>query len=212
MLLIGWLFTWITNIYLKVIVFGGQLEVQHVERIWTDECGAPTDSHFFFGKMNAMFTKDGLRAFHTWTHERLDLVFSHAAKLTHDELLRELTGFGRASVRDQLLHIVACEDVWVHDLQDIPRRRWQSADYPTVEALEQARQTVREQTNDYLDRLPESQLSIDLVQSPREWGGALRTPAFILHHVLTHAFHHKGQVVAMFRLIGHPAPDTDLQP
>jgi uncharacterized damage-inducible protein DinB len=39
---------------------------------------------------------------------------------------------------------------------------------------------------------------------------AVRTPALILHHLLTHAFHHKGQTVAMCRILGHPAPDTDL--
>lgn len=39
----------------------------------------------------------------------------------------------------------------------------------------------------------------------------LRSPAFILLHVITHAFHHKGQVVAMLRILGYPAPDTDLQ-
>jgi hypothetical protein len=27
----------------------------------------------------------------------------------------------------------------------------------------------------------------------------------------THAFHHKGQIVAMLRILGCPAPDTDLQ-
>jgi uncharacterized damage-inducible protein DinB len=41
--------------------------------------------------------------------------------------------------------------------------------------------------------------------------GPLQTPAFILCHIITHAFHHKGQVVAMFRLAGQPAGDTDLQ-
>jgi uncharacterized damage-inducible protein DinB len=28
--------------------------------------------------------------------------------------------------------------------------------------------------------------------------------------VLTHAFHHKGQIVAMCRALGHPTTDTDL--
>jgi uncharacterized damage-inducible protein DinB len=39
---------------------------------------------------------------------------------------------------------------------------------------------------------------------------AIRTPALVLHHVTTHAFHHKGQMVAMCRALGHPAHDTDL--
>ena len=41
--------------------------------------------------------------------------------------------------------------------------------------------------------------------------GELRSPVFIVLHVKTHTFHHKGQIVAMLRILGYPAPDTDLQ-
>jgi uncharacterized damage-inducible protein DinB len=51
-----------------------------------------------------------------------------------------------------------------------------------------------------------------LAERPVDWGGELRSPAFILLHVITHAFHHKGQIVSMLRILGYPAPDTDLQP
>ena len=37
------------------------------------------------------------------------------------------------------------------------------------------------------------------------------TPAYYLHHVMTHAFHHKGQIAAMCRLLGRPfTQDMDL--
>ena len=64
----------------------------------------------------------------------------------------------------------------------------------------------------YLEGLTEEQLNTTLAERPVDWGGELRSPAFILLHVITHAFHHKGQVVAMLRILGYPAPDTDLQP
>jgi hypothetical protein len=41
--------------------------------------------------------------------------------------------------------------------------------------------------------------------------GELRSPVFIVLHVKTHTFHHKVQIVAMLRILGYPAPDTDLQ-
>jgi uncharacterized damage-inducible protein DinB len=62
-----------------------------------------------------------------------------------------------------------------------------------------------------LDRLSETELNRPLKERPREWVGELKSPVFILLHVLTHTFHHKGQVVAMLRTLGYPAPDTDLQ-
>lgn len=45
-----------------------------------------------------------------------------------------------------------------------------------------------------------------------KWPGKyIETNAFsIFTHVLTHEFHHKGQVMTMSRLLGHIPPDTDI--
>src|SRR5580704_8560248 len=123
-----------------------------------------------------MFNRDGIRTLHGVTHDRLDLLLDHVAKLPPADFVREIPGFGFASVRDQLAHLLGAEERWGHRLQHLPLPRWVPADYPAA-----------------------------------DWHGDLRSPAFILHHVITHAYHHKGQVVAMCRLLGHPAPDTDLQ-
>ena len=158
-----------------------------------------------------MFTKDGILALHGWTHARLDIVVEHAATLTADEFARELPGFGYPSIREQLMHTLGAEERWVLRLQDMPTRQWSAADFPTAAPLRAVKERVMRATEAYLDRLPDAALNVPLAQRPKQWIGELRSPAFILHHVLTHAFHHKGQVVAMCRLLGHPAPDTDLQ-
>jgi uncharacterized damage-inducible protein DinB len=62
----------------------------------------------------------------------------------------------------------------------------------------------------YLESLTDEQLNGDTALRFSDGDSAVRTPALILHHVFTHAFHHKGQIVAMCRELGHPAPDTDL--
>jgi uncharacterized damage-inducible protein DinB len=61
-----------------------------------------------------------------------------------------------------------------------------------------------------LSTLTNQQLNADTKLHFSDGDVAVRTPALVLHHVLTHAFHHKGQIVAMCRVLGHPAPDTDL--
>jgi uncharacterized damage-inducible protein DinB len=158
-----------------------------------------------------VFTKDGILALHGWMHERIDMLLDHATALSPSEFVRELPGFGQASVRDQLAHLIGAEERWVHRLQDLPLPHWSAAEYPTVESLRSSKQRAMAATVAYLDRVPDGALNVTLTQRPRDWIGTLQSPAFILHHVVTHAFHHKGQVVAMFRLLGHPAPDTDLQ-
>jgi uncharacterized damage-inducible protein DinB len=77
--------------------------------------------------------------------------------------------------------------------------------------LQAAKDRIREATRAYVRDLTEEQLNTTLRKRPVGWGGELRNPAFILLHVITHAFHHKGQMVAMLRILGYPAPDTDLQ-
>jgi uncharacterized damage-inducible protein DinB len=159
-----------------------------------------------------MFTKSGLMQLHATTHERLDLLLRHIATVP-DELTRKpIAGFGYASIWKQLVHILTCEEGWVHDLQNRAFAGWQGGDCPTIADLLAAKSRIQEETRGYMVSLTEEQLNATLTERPADWGGELRSPAFILLHVITHAFHHKGQVVAMLRIVGYPAPDTDLQP
>lgn len=158
-----------------------------------------------------MFTKDGIKELHGLMHERMDLLLRHVATVP-DNLLREpLSGFGHPSVWKQLVHILSCEEGWMHDLQDKPFAGWQEEDVATMAALQATKRRIVDAARAYLDSLSEAQLNATLAKRPQDWGGELRSPAFILLHVITHAFHHKGQIVAMLRIQGHPAPDTDLQ-
>jgi uncharacterized damage-inducible protein DinB len=158
-----------------------------------------------------MFTREGVRALHTWTHDRLDLLLEHAAKLPAELYTRELQGFGSASLRAQLVHILASESNWVRRLNNEPKLPFDDANYSSIADIRRLKQEVAGLTAAYIDSLTEEQLNTDLTRRPQGWVGALRSPGFILHHVVTHAFHHKGQVAAMFRQLGHPTGDTDLQ-
>ena len=159
-----------------------------------------------------MFTKVGIIDLHTATHERLDLLLSHVANVPDDLCHKLISGFGHASIWKQLVHILTCEEGWVHDLQNKAFPGWREGDCPTMADLLAAKDRIREATRAYVRDLTEEQLNTSLQQRPVDWGGELRSPAFILLHVITHAFHHKGQIVAMLRILGYPAPDTDLQP
>jgi uncharacterized damage-inducible protein DinB len=159
-----------------------------------------------------MFSKAGIVELHTTMHERLDLLLRHVATVPDELTRKQISGFGHPSIWTQLVHILTCEEGWVHDLQDKSFPGWHEEDCPTMPGLLAAKERVREATRAYLGGLTEEQLNITLAQRPVDWGGELRSPGFILLHVITHAFHHKGQVVAMLRILGYPAPDTDLQP
>jgi len=159
-----------------------------------------------------MFPRNGILELHTLMHERMDLLLRHVATVPDELWRKQVPGFGHPTVWRQLVHILTCEEGWLHDLQNRPFAGWTGEDCPTMPALEAAKARIQRATQAYLGDLREDELNTTLAERPLDWGGELRSPAFILLHVITHAFHHKGQVVAMLRILGYPAPDTDLQP
>lgn len=157
-----------------------------------------------------MFTLDSVRKFHGWTHASLALMLDHVSTVPAGDYIRELPGFGFPTLRRQVIHIFNCEAAWVHVLQGRPYHDVTPAECPGVAEARLLQQEVGRQTLDYLSGLSDEQLNTNTELHFADGGVAIRTPALVIHHFLTHAFHHKGQIAAMCRLLGHPAPDTDL--
>jgi uncharacterized damage-inducible protein DinB len=157
-----------------------------------------------------MFTLDGIRKFHTWTHASLKLLFDHLVILPESDYVKDLPGFGYASVHAQVIHILGCEARWVRRLRLQPAGSWDPARWPALADARALQRDVATQTLSYLSDLTDHQLNASTTLYFPDGSTANRTPALVLHHVFTHAFHHKGQIVAMCRILGHPAPDTDL--
>ena len=157
-----------------------------------------------------MFTLEGVRKLHGWTHSSLNLVLDHLSTIPESDYAKEVPGFGFPTLREQMIHIFNCEGFWIQALQGLryvdrkPDKCFAVADAGLLQ------REVIQQTHAYLSSLTNEQLNTDTELHFSDGDVAVRTPALVLHHVLTHAFHHKGQVVAMCRLLGHPAHDTDL--
>lgn len=157
-----------------------------------------------------MFTLDGIRKFHSWTHASLTVVLDHLSTIPEADYTREVSGFGFPTLRAQVMHVLNCEGFWVCTLQAASFRDEDAADWPAVSDARLLQRRVSAHTVAYLSSLTGDQLNRDAELRFPDGDSAVRSPALVLHHVLTHAFHHKGQIVAMCRALGHPAPDTDL--
>jgi uncharacterized damage-inducible protein DinB len=157
-----------------------------------------------------VFSVDAVRKFHGWTHASLGLVLDHLSTMPADDYMREVSGFGFSTLRDQTIHIFNCEGFWVHTLQGLPYADRTLEYCPTVADVRLLQKEVSQSTLAYLSNLTNQELNAETELHFADGDVAVRTPALVLHHVLTHAFHHKGQIVAMCRALGYPAPDTDL--
>ena len=121
-----------------------------------------------------------------------------------------MSGFGFRTLREQALHIFNCEGFWVHTLRGISYSDRTQEECPDVAGVRLLQKDVCQLTHAYLSHLTDEQLNAGTELRFPDGDTAVETPALVLPHVLTHAFHHKGQIVAMCRALGHPAPDTDL--
>jgi uncharacterized damage-inducible protein DinB len=157
-----------------------------------------------------MFTLDGIRKFHAWTHQSLTLLFDHLDTLPAADYSKEIPGFGYPSIHSQVVHLLGCEARWISRLHGSPSGSWDAARWPSVSDARALQREVTPKTLNYLSGLNNEQLNANALLRFPDGDTAERTPALVLHHVFTHAFHHKGQIVAMCRILGHPAPDTDL--
>jgi uncharacterized damage-inducible protein DinB len=157
-----------------------------------------------------VFTVDGVRKFHGWTHACLDLALDHLSMIPPDDYVREVSGFGFRTLREQAIHIFNCEGFWVHTLQGLRYADRTHEDCPALVDVRLLQKEVNQSTHAYLSTLTDQRLNVDAELHFPDGGVSVRTPALVLHHVLTHAFHHKGQIAAMCRVLGHPNPDTDL--
>lgn len=157
-----------------------------------------------------MFTVDGIRKLHAWTHSCLNVVLDHVATIPAGDYSKELPGFGFATIQEQLIHVFNCEGFWIHTLQGLPYQDWTPVDHRTVNEAQLVQREVSRDTLAYLSGLSEQRLNSAMELHFPDGDIAVRTPALVLHHVFTHAFHHKGQMVLMCRALGYPAPATDL--
>ena len=157
-----------------------------------------------------MFTVDGIREFHRWTHASITVLLDHLSAIPTNEYAQELPNFGFPTLRQQVIHIFNCEGVWVQALQRQSYVDRTLLDCPTIESARALQDENSTRTIAYLSGLTDQRLNAATELRFPDGDVMIRKPSFVLHHVLTHAFHHKGQIVAMCRALGHPAPDTDM--
>jgi uncharacterized damage-inducible protein DinB len=157
-----------------------------------------------------LFTRDGIMKFHGWAHASIRLLLDHLSTVPEADYARALPGFGFPTLREQVIHLLNCEGFWIDTLQGRRYTDRSPTECPTVAEATVFEREISLQTHAYLSVLTDEQINSDTKLYFADGDVAVRTPALVVHHVLTHAFHHKGQAVAMCRVLGYPARDTDL--
>lgn len=145
-----------------------------------------------------------LLAFHTWASRK---TFETLNELSSEQLHRDL-GSSFKSIFETLVHSFGADRAWLGRLEGDTPTKPNPADFPSLEAL-------LSKWNAVLDRLP---LAVEQMGNPeleihyKTYNGEPNTNSLgqIVRHVVNHGTYHRGQVVAMQRMMGVKAASTDL--
>jgi uncharacterized damage-inducible protein DinB len=135
-------------------------------------------------------------------------LFKYCESINESHFIQELKGFGGRSIRNLMVHVVNVHEFWIgqgalnknetftkfenaNKIQELGSI-YQKADLLMKEFLEEYNSKYNEPITINLNKT----LTI--------------TPLKIFTHVLTHEFHHKGQILSMSRQLGYIPVDTDI--
>lgn len=156
---------------------------------------------------------DDLRLFYGWIKGSRQRVFAWLDTLPPEVFTQERPDFAYGSLRNIQAHVAGCYRVWVgHKGLELPafQQALNEADLPDVAAMRAAFGEVDAMLETAFEQFANLDAPLDIIFH----GQPIRvTQRWLLMHPMTHEFHHKGQLLARGRVLGHPypdGPDTDL--
>lgn len=155
-----------------------------------------------------------LERLYSWVKGTRAVVFDYSQNLPAGIYTAEHEGFGFGSIRNLQAHVAECYLWWVghvglgQTVRDI--NPYDLADVTAMRRLfEQVDRTVEAALSEFTN--------LDVVYP---WSSSENRPPiqisqrWLILHPITHEFNHKGQMLSLGRILGHPVPstseDTDL--
>ena len=156
---------------------------------------------------------DDLRGFYALVKGSRERVFGWAESLPPEVYTREHPDFAYGSLCNIQAHVADCYLGWVGESGlGLPATE---LDVDRITLTDVAAMRSRySQVDEVVERALSDFSELDAPLSVPHRGGTLEvTRRWLLLHPLTHEFHHKGQLLALGRVLGWPyppGPDTDL--
>lgn len=157
---------------------------------------------------------EDLRRVYDWVKGSRERVFDWAEALPPDVYTLERPDFAYGSLRNIQAHIAGCYLVWV-GVRGLGLERYrggiEATDLADVAAVRAAFGEVDGVLEQAFEQFADMDAPLE-VEVPG-YGGLRVTRRWLVMHPVTHEFHHKGQMLALGRVLGHPyppGPDTDL--
>ena len=140
-----------------------------------------------------------------------DVVFQYCEQFSAYDYVKEVEGFGRGSIRSTQAHIGRSYIFWLADFgmkKEISYPPYDS--YKNLIDVRRLFENVNQVVSEFFDRF-ENNLNENISGTVTQINRDIKVTAIRLFtHVITHEFHHKGQIMSMGRLLGYIPPDADI--
>jgi len=150
-----------------------------------------------------------LKSQYEWVKQSRKILFKYCSTIIDTDLLKENSTFSRGSIRNLLVHIANTYEFWIGNRY--LNKEISFTKYESIVTINDVKSLFSE-----VDALVAEFLN-DMVKHDRneieiEYKGEkmLVEPFKLFTHVITHEFHHKGQILSFSRHLGYTPVDTDI--
>jgi uncharacterized damage-inducible protein DinB len=136
------------------------------------------------------------------------IVFDFLAGQAGEDLNTPVPAFDNKTILNLLEHTAYCYHNWLADFA-MQKPPLGDQNNTSLDHIRQLYARVDKTVDLFLVTFQEKMESL-ITGTHNAMGRLSATPVQVFTHVLTHEFHHKGQIMSMCRLLGHQPPDTDV--
>jgi uncharacterized damage-inducible protein DinB len=138
-----------------------------------------------------------------------ETILDYIKTISHEDFTCDNSAFGKGSIRNLLVHICDTYSSWIVERGlGLPLTYPAFENYPTLNDCIEYFNRVNLFINQFLNQFEGNyQKNIQIVRN----GTTTNISALQLFtHVITHEFHHKGQIMSLSRILGYTPVDADI--
>jgi uncharacterized damage-inducible protein DinB len=157
---------------------------------------------------------DPLILMYDWVRRTREILFDYTDSLPNDVYTLEHPDFAYGSIRNIHAHVAGCYQFWVGAMglqQTISYVDEPASGLPDAASMRAAFANVDVMLEEAFEKFQSLDEPLEVVRPGRDV--LMVSQRWLVTHPITHEFHHKGQLLALGRVLGHPLPsnvDTDL--
>lgn len=136
-------------------------------------------------------------------------LLAYCATIAPEHFLMENSSFGRGSMRNLLVHVADTYRHWIGNV--FLQKDMSYAEVQAIASVSDCRVLFADTDvlmEEFMDNITGDLLLPVQVMLPA--GSRLLSPLQVFTHVITHEFHHKGQLLSLSRHLGYVPVDTDI--